>query len=339
MPNKKVSHISIGNNSYDVKHYNIVTSSNFPANPDADAVPNVASVKAYVDSQKEVGLSIVVLSSLPVASEESYLTYQHNVVLVPNGSGSASNSHSEYLILHDETEGADPEYYWEKIGDTATSVIGIKSNGTLSDYVTGASANSVSTVDSAAVQFEAASATLSRDNYTPAGSVDTQITAPKVAVAKVVSEGTGYSLTPGSATLGQSTSGSFVTGISDLAVTSTGGNVYSVSYDEDTSTISFAELTLGITGNISTGNAITGVGALQYTAPTLSGALPTFDVENVVSGVSATSTFTGTEEAGLKVTSASYQKAKDAISLTKTDKAINVSLTKGSKNVEVVSYE
>ena len=123
---------------------------------------------------------------------------------------------------------------------------------------------------------EGASAT-----YTPAGSVtvtNVTVTPSNVSVAKVTDAGTAYQLTDGSVSHGTDTTAQFaVAGV--LA-----------SIDETDSEM------LVLT-DASKADAVTAVGEISYTAPTLSGALPTFGTESVVSGISSASaeaSFSGT---------------------------------------------
>lgn len=118
--------------------------------------------------------------------------------------------------------------------------------------------------------------------YTPAGSVsvtNVTVTPSNGTVATVTNAGTAYQLTAGSVTQGADTTSAFATE----------GVVASIGTGTDAETL--------ILTTASTGNAVTASGTVTYTDPTLSGALPTFGSESVVTGItsaSATASFSGT---------------------------------------------
>lgn len=118
--------------------------------------------------------------------------------------------------------------------------------------------------------------------YTPSGTVsvtDVTVTPSTGSVATVINEGQAYQLSAGSVSHATDTTGTFATtGI--VAEVGTGN-------DAETLIISAA----------STSDAVTAVGAITYTDPTLSGSLPTFGTQSVVTGIassSATASFSGT---------------------------------------------
>lgn len=119
-------------------------------------------------------------------------------------------------------------------------------------------------------------------NYTPAGSVtvtNVTVTPDNVSVAKVTNAGTAYQLSPGSVSQAADTKSQFATE----------GVVASIGSGDD------AETLILVAANKS--DAVTAAGAVTYTDPTLSGSLPTFGTESVVSGISsasATASFSGT---------------------------------------------
>ncbi len=118
-------------------------------------------------------------------------------------------------------------------------------------------------------------------NYTPSGSVtvtDVTVTPSNASVATVTNAGTAYQLTAGSVSQAADTTSAFAT----EGVTATVGT------GDDAETL--------IIGTASTSNAVTASGAVTYTDPTLSGALPTFGSQSVVTGItsaSATASFSG----------------------------------------------
>lgn len=117
--------------------------------------------------------------------------------------------------------------------------------------------------------------------YTPAGSVTVSsvtVTPSTGNVATVTSAGTAYQLTAGSCTKAADTTSAFATQ----------GIVASVGTGDDAETL--------ILTAASTSDAVTASGAITYTDPSLSGSLPTFGTESVVTGItsaSATASFSG----------------------------------------------
>ncbi len=119
-------------------------------------------------------------------------------------------------------------------------------------------------------------------NYTPAGTVtvtNVTVNPSSVSVATVTDAGTAYQLTAGSMTQGTDTTSAFATE----------GVVASIGTGDDAETL--------ILTAASTSNAVTASGTVSYTSPSLTGSLPTFDSESVVSGItsaSASASFSGT---------------------------------------------
>lgn len=117
-------------------------------------------------------------------------------------------------------------------------------------------------------------------NYTPSGSVtvtNVSVTPSKVSVAKVTSDGQAYALTDGSVVKADDTKSKFATT----------GLVASID-ENDSEMLVFSDA--------STADAVTAAGGVTYTAPVLSGSLPTFGSESVVSGITsaeATASFSG----------------------------------------------
>ncbi len=118
--------------------------------------------------------------------------------------------------------------------------------------------------------------------YTPAGSVtvtNVTVTPSTENVATVTDSGTAYQLTAGSMTQGNDTTGTFATE----------GVVASIGTGAEAETL--------ILTTASTDSAVTASGTVSYTSPTLSGSLPTFGTESVVTGItsaSASASFSGT---------------------------------------------
>lgn len=124
--------------------------------------------------------------------------------------------------------------------------------------------------------------------YTPSGSVtitNISVTPSSASVATVTDSGTAYQLTDGSVSQAADTTSAFATE----------GYVVSVGTDASGSGGADESETLIFTA-AATGNAVTASGTVTYTAPSLSGSLPTFGSESVVKGItsaSGTASFSG----------------------------------------------
>lgn len=124
--------------------------------------------------------------------------------------------------------------------------------------------------------------------YTPSGSVtvtDVTVTPATGAVATVTSAGQAYQLSAGSVSHATDSTSAFATE----------GVVASVGTDNTQSGGADESETLILTA-AGTSNAVTAVGTITYTDPTLSGSLPTFGEQSVVTGItsaSATASFSG----------------------------------------------
>ena len=170
----------------------------------------------------------------------------------------------------------------------------------------------------------ATAATVTATAYKPAGSVTSTIaldadsgvaisgtvskptatvTPATITVQEMKTKGTAYSITKGSVEKATDSKSTFAT------------EGVTASVNEDTETLTFA--------NAGTSQAVTAVGAVTYTAPTLSGALPTFGASTaVMTGATVdvsqptftgnkyaiNSSFDGTEVANMKVTGVTYVK-------------------------------
>lgn len=111
-------------------------------------------------------------------------------------------------------------------------------------------------------------------NYTPAGSVtvtDVTVTPSSASVATVTDAGTAYQLQAGSMSQAADTTSAFATE----------GVVASIGTGADAETL--------ILVAAGTSNAVTASGAVTYTAPSLSGSLPTFGSQSVVTGITSAS--------------------------------------------------
>ena len=118
-------------------------------------------------------------------------------------------------------------------------------------------------------------------NYTPAGTVtvsNVTVTPSNVSVATVTDAGTAYQLQAGSMTQAADTKSTFATA----------GVIVSVD-ENDSEMLVFNDAT--------TAQAVTASGTVTYVDPSLTGALPTFGSQSVVSGISSASaeaSFSGT---------------------------------------------
>ncbi len=117
--------------------------------------------------------------------------------------------------------------------------------------------------------------------YTPTGEVtvtNVTVTPAKSSVATVTDAGQAYQLSAGSVSHANDTTSTFATE----------GVVASIGSGDDAETLILTTAT--------TSDAVTAVGAITYTDPTLSGSLPTFGTQSVVTGItsaSAAATFAG----------------------------------------------
>ena len=118
-------------------------------------------------------------------------------------------------------------------------------------------------------------------NYTPAGTVtvsNVTVTPSNVSVATVTNAGTAYQLQAGSMTQGADTKSAFATAGVTVAVD-----------ENDAEMLVFTDAT--------TAQAVTASGTVTYVDPSLTGSLPTFGSQSVVSGISSASaeaSFSGT---------------------------------------------
>lgn len=136
-----------------------------------------------------------------------------------------------------------------------------------------AAAASYDKTTSVAISAAAPVAGTSVANYTPSGSVtvtSVTVTPSTASVATVTDSGTAYQLTDGSVSQANDTTSAFAT------------EGVTVSIDaNDSEMLVFTAA--------STSNAVTASGAVTYTKPTLSGSLPTFGSESVVTGITSAS--------------------------------------------------
>lgn len=151
-----------------------------------------------------------------------------------------------------------------------------------------AAAASYDKVSGVAISAAAPVENVSVANYTPSGSVsvtNVTVTPSTASVATVTDQGTAYQLQAGSMSQGADTTSAFATE----------GVVVSIGQDNSGSGGADESETLIIT-NASTSNAVTASGTVTYVDPQLSGSLPTFGSQSVVTGItsaSASASFSG----------------------------------------------
>ena len=178
-----------------------------------------------------------------------------------------------------------------------------------------AAAASYDKTTSVAISSAAPVAGTSVANYTPAGEVtvtSVTVTPSNVSVATVTDAGTAYQLQAGSMSQGADTTSTFATE----------GVVASIGTGEEAETL--------ILVAAGTSNAVTASGTVTYVDPQLSGSLPTFGSQSVVSGItsaSAEASFSGTG------TVLSAQPSYTATAATMTQPTFSAEFTGTSKSV------
>lgn len=133
-------------------------------------------------------------------------------------------------------------------------------------------------------------------NYTPAGTVtvtNVSVQPSNVSVATVTDSGTAYQLQKGSMTQAADTKSAFAT----AGVT--------VTVDEN-------DAEMLVFTDAATAQAVTASGTVTYVDPTLSGSLPTFGSESVVSGIASASAEASFSGAGTVLSAAPAYTATDA---------------------------
>ena len=147
--------------------------------------------------------------------------------------------------------------------------------------VTAGTAAAASYDKTTGVTMSSAAAGDATPTYTPSGSVtitDITVTPATGSVATVTNAGSAYQLTAGSCSKAADTTSAFATE----------GIVATVGTGEEAETLIIAAA--------GTNNAVTASGAITYVDPSLSGSLPTFGTQSVVTGItssSGTASFSG----------------------------------------------
>lgn len=318
-----------------------------------EGLAKATDVKAYVDSQVgKVHNFDVIIDSTGTSSGPSITASEdtmYKIYMVPDAGASAGTYVEWITIKNGDT------YTWEKIGSTKTDLTGYVSKDTTiatlkldhnitvdelsqalglkalahKDSATGTVAGqTISGIKATGTTTGSLTGALDYDKtnttstgkFTPAGTVaiakdsvnGVQITgtvsAPQVTVnhnegtvKSMKTEGTAYSITEGSVSKAKDTTSKFATSGVDAFMDET-------------------DLEMLIINTATKADAVTATGGITYTAPVLSGSLPTFEDATVVTGITGTevsqpqftgdkfaSTFTGTE--GNVSVSGEYDKA------------------------------
>ena len=140
--------------------------------------------------------------------------------------------------------------------------------------------------------------------YTPAGNVtvtNVTVTPSTGEAATVTSAGTAYQLQAGSCTQAADTTSAFA--IEGMIATVGADNTGSGGADESETLILTAA---------STSNAVTASGAVTYVDPTLSGSLPTFGTQSVVTGIASSSAVASFSGTGVMINATPTYTASDA---------------------------
>ena len=253
---------------------------------DGTAWREVGSENAYVLKTFEIaGIDMadnITKAELQQALELGALAYKDN------GSAKVTTIDS----FNSFTTGAAGSY---NVSSTAVSVpatydaLDVTPAGSVALTAGTAAAASYDKTTSVAISAAAPVAGTSVANYTPAGDVTVSsvtVTPSTGSVATVTDAGTAYQLSAGSMSQGADTTSTFATE----------GVVVSIGVDNSGSGGADESETL-IIANAATSSAVTASGTVTYSDPTLTGSLPTFGSETVVTGItsaSAVASFSGT---------------------------------------------
>ena len=282
---------------------------------DGHSVPDITKIPYGV----QVTYSSTTYTGTLVASA----TTAPYIVLIYAKTVKARDIYEEYITVTvpAEESGQPDTYFWEKLGDTD---IDIDNLGNLAYANTASGSTTLSTVDSAS--FTGGSASVSA-TYTPAGSVSTPtitVTPSTTSIQVLDQDGSVSAGSAASFTSGTFSGGSFTQGIDQFTAPSL------------TTSVSGETLTIGFSaGSFSQGSdtfvaATHGADTFTTNTPT-SVTLPTFTAQTVATGItSASSTqpsFTGTE-----ATISSTGTATGTITLTDSDKTINITVSPDARS-------
>lgn len=79
---------------------------------------DASTVKSYVDEIAKLGFEVIKLSELPAATKENYEKYQRKLIVIPVAGQTYCD---EYIIMRDGTDPA-YTYHWELIGTTSIDI-------------------------------------------------------------------------------------------------------------------------------------------------------------------------------------------------------------------------
>ena len=120
-----------------------------------------------IEALVTTSFTLVVLNQLPAANAESYASYSHSIVLVPDGQAQSGNVYSENVIIRSGTEGS-YTYAWEQIGTTEADLSQYVKKGTYTTDAagagdTGSAGAETITTSSAGEQTASGTATITYD--------------------------------------------------------------------------------------------------------------------------------------------------------------------------------
>lgn len=181
-----LSRIKIGNDYYYVKDadvrtiidgYNnaIVTGSIGNITDNNESFVYAKNIKAYVDNLVAAGLVIVPVDKLPTASKET----MGKLYLVPHSHEETSDIKDEYITYNKGTE-EEPNYSWEKIGNTDIDLSKYVTDVTYSNKVLSQTKNGVSSIvhefgdmaDADTASGKLPTVDSASFNFTPAGTLN-----------------------------------------------------------------------------------------------------------------------------------------------------------------------
>ena len=327
---------------------------------DVEGLAKATDVKAYVDSQVgKIHNFDVIIDSAGTSSGPSVVASEdtmYRIYMVPD-TGASAGTYVEWITIKNGDV-----YTWEKIGSTKTDLIGYVSkdttiatlkldhnitvdelsqalglgtlakknsaSGTVSGQViTGIKASGTTTGSLTGDLAYTSTNTTSTGKFTPSGNVTVskdsvngvQVTGTvstptvtvnhtDVTVKSMKTAGTAYSITEGSVSKSEDSKGDFAT---------SGVDAFMDSNEPETLIINTA----------TTAKAVTASGNITYTAPELSGELPTFEDATVITNIT-----------GTQVSQPQFTGDKFAYKFTGTESDISVSGEYDKANIGTVGF-
>lgn len=318
-------------------------------------VADAATVKAYVDAQ--VGsihkFDVKIYDELPVASADTKF-----ILALVAAEGAVDGSYVEYITV----ENPEGTFAWEQIGTTQTDLgdyvkktltiagIDLADNITAEELGTALGLKALAYKDSAkgtvagqtisgvkatgtvagsievALTQTATDATVTKKDYTPAGTVTGTVTAAGTVATEISTESAAATLTRGDYTPAGTVTVTPTSGSIDVIDSvGTAASKAADTFDEGTASTykqgakaawsaSVADEVLSFSFTANGDDTFTAGKLPSYTEGKFTpNTLPTKKAAAVVTGITGAE-FTGTKEAGLKVTGANYDKATGATS-------------------------